>query len=87
MRVEDVERFWQRLADEPDPERFARKSELYYLAVLAAIANGQAIPNPAELARAVLRGVAGPGVQEECQTPEVRYVQSSDQASSGDGIP
>jgi hypothetical protein len=25
-------------------------------------------------------------LEEECQTSEVRYVQSSDQASSGDGI-
>ena len=131
MRVQDVENFYRRLEAEPDPEQVSRKSELHYLAVLAAIANGRADPDPVSLAKAVLRGVAGPapgrqdhrdqgpafrcaahwgppqaglwagggaaaglggGVADaraaagECQAPEVRYVQSSDQAISGDEI-
>ena len=85
MRVQDVENFYRRLEAEPDPEQVSRKSELHYLAVLAAIANGRADPDPVSLAKAVLRGVAGPAAG-ECQAPEVRYVQSSDQAISGDEI-
>lgn len=60
MRLQDVEQFWKRLAGEPDPEQVRRNKELHYLAVLTAIANGRADPDPETLARAVLRGVAGP---------------------------
>jgi hypothetical protein len=81
MRVEDVDNFFIRLAGEPDPVRVGRMSELHYLAVLSAIANGQAEPDSRSLARAVLRGVAG-----ECRPPEVRYVHSADTAESGDTV-
>lgn len=82
MRVQDVENFWRRVAGRTYPPGAGCTVELHYLSVLSAIANGAAYPDPEALAQAVMRGVAG-----DCHTPEVRYVRSSDQASSGDGIP
>jgi hypothetical protein len=82
MTPEHVEGMWRRINElaGTNPAEAARTKQDHYLSVLVAIANGNAQPDPASLARAVLRQVAESG-------PTADQAEPAAKASSGPGWP
>jgi len=58
VNLKDVAAAWAAIGNEPDPARWLPMECGHYQAVILAIANGEAEPDPVTLARAVMHASA-----------------------------